>query len=86
MRNSKAGRFDMLGMAADKAGSAGHGDHSTDQFVANNLNTVATANSADIANTAGTEHPRTDRSMRHIPGPEDREPIKQADRKLQSPR
>lgn len=76
----------MPGMAADRAGSAGHGDHSTDQFVVNNLNTVATANSADIANTVGTEHPRMDRSTGHIPAPEGREPTKQADQKLQSPR
>ena len=52
--------FDTAGMASDRAGNAIHGDHSTDQFVANSLNTVATANSADIAHTADIEHPSMD--------------------------
>jgi hypothetical protein len=86
MSNSKAGMFEMPGMAADRAGNAWHGDHSTDQFGANNLDTVATANSADIANTAGAEHPRMDRSTGHIPAPEGWGRIRQADQKLQSPR
>ena len=52
--------FDTAGMASDRAGNAIRGDHSTDQFVANSLNTVATANSADIAHTADIEHPSMD--------------------------
>jgi hypothetical protein len=67
MRNSKVGRFDMSGTGADRAGNASRGDHSRDQFPASSPNTVATADSADIASTAGTEHPR---STDHRPAPE----------------
>ena len=70
----------MAGMAANIAGSASHGARNTDQFVADTLNTVATANSADIANTADTEHPNMDCSRDHMPAPEDRERLRQAKR------
>jgi hypothetical protein len=70
--NSKVGTVETAGMAVDIAGSASHGDRSTDQFVADTLDTAATANNADIANTADTEHPRKDRSRGHMPVPEDR--------------
>ena len=59
----------MPGRAADRAGNASHGDHSTDRFAANNLNTVATANSAGIEDIVGTEYPRTNRSTGHMPVP-----------------
>ena len=62
IRNGKVNLFGMAGTAEGRAGSALHGDHSTDQFVANALNTAATVNSAGNANTAGTEHPSVDRS------------------------
>jgi hypothetical protein len=62
MHSSRVGRFDMAGMAADRAGNAWHGAHSTGQFVANILNTVATANTGD------TEHPSMD-CRGHMPVP-----------------
>jgi len=77
--------FDMPGMAANRAGNAWHADHSTDQFVANNLNTVATADSADIANTADTEHPRMEGSTGHMLVREGRGRVRQPEQKLQSP-
>ena len=43
-------------MAADIAGSARHGDHSTDRIAANIVSTAATADSFDIA---GTGNPNT---------------------------
>jgi len=78
--------FDMVGMAADKAGNALRGARSTDRFVANTLNTAATANSADIANTADTEHPRMDRSTGHTPVPEGPGWLREAHSKAQPPR
>ena len=57
--------FEMPGMAADRAGNAWYGDHSTDQFGANNLDTVATANIGD------TEDPSMD-CRGHMPVPEGR--------------
>jgi hypothetical protein len=74
--------FDTAGMASDIAGNAIRGDHSTDQFVANSLNTVATVNSADIANTADIEHPSMDCSRGHRPVPEGCECPKQANPKV----
>jgi hypothetical protein len=75
--------FDMAGTAADKAGNALHGGHSTDQFVADTLSTAATANSAGIANIADTEHPSMDRRRGHTPVPEGRGRPEQADQKVQ---
>ena len=69
-------------MAADKAGNGLHGAHSTDQFVADNLNTLATANTADIANTADTEHPSMDCSRGHRPVPEGRGCLREANSKV----
>jgi len=86
MRSSTVGMFDMTDMAVDRADNALHGAHSTDQFVADTLNTLATANSVDIANTAGTEHPRMDRSRGHIPVPEGRARLRQANPKVRPPR
>ena len=60
----------MIRRAADITGNAAHGGRSTGQFVANSLNTAATANSSGIANT-GTGHPNKDRSSKdYIPVPE----------------
>jgi hypothetical protein len=59
--------LDTVGKGGDIAGNAIHGGRSTDQFVAGTLNTVATANSFDIANTGGIEDPNMDRNSRgHI--------------------
>ena len=66
MKNSRVGIFDTAGRAADIAGSASHGDRSTDRIVANTVNTAATANIADI------EHPNTDHSRVRMAAPEDR--------------
>ena len=76
----------MAGMAANKAGNALHGAHSTDQFVADTLDSLATANSVDIANTADTEHPSMDCSRGHVPAPEGRGRLRQANQKVQLPR
>ena len=76
------GIFDTAGMAADRAGNALHGAHSTGQFVADILNIPATANSADIANTADTEHPSMDCGRGHIPVPEGRGRLRQASPKV----
>ena len=65
MNSSRVGIFDTAGMAADIAGSASHGARNTDHFVANIVNTAATANIAD------TEHPNTDRSKGHRTARED---------------
>ena len=75
----------MAGMAANKAGNALNGAHSTDQFVADILDTLATANSADIANTADTEHPSMDCSRGHMAVPEGRGRLRQANPKVQLP-
>ena len=75
----------MAGMDADRADNVLHVAHSTDQFVADNLNTLATANSTDIANTAGTEHPSMDHSTGHMPVPEGHGRLGQADQKVQLP-
>ena len=75
----------MIGKVADIAGNAVHEGRSTGHFVANTLNTVATANSSDIANTADTEHPRKDRSKDQIPAPEGRGRPRQVVQKLQLP-
>jgi hypothetical protein len=72
----------MAGMAAGTAGNALHGAHSTDQFVANTLNTVATANSSDVAGTVDIEHPSMDCSRGHRPVPEGCECPKQANPKV----
>jgi hypothetical protein len=61
----------MADRAADRAGSALHAAHSKDRSGADTLNSFATANSADIADTADTEHPSMDHS-RDMPVPEDR--------------
>jgi len=79
MRNSKVGIFDMAGRAADRADNALRAAHSTDRFVADILNTLATANSADIAETADTEHPSLDHSTGHMAVPEGRGRLKQAE-------
>ena len=58
--SSRVGTVDTSGMAAGIAGSAIRGTHSTDHIVANTLNIV------DPANTADTElHPNMD----HMPVP-----------------
>ena len=81
------GIFDMAGRVADTAGNALHGDRSRDHVVASTANSLATANTVDIANTAGTEHPSMDRSRSkgHMPVPEGQGRLGQADQKLQSP-
>jgi hypothetical protein len=56
MNSSRVGIFDTADRASGIAGSALHGDRSTDRFVANTVNTAATANIAD------TERPNTDHS------------------------
>jgi hypothetical protein len=65
MNSSRVGIFDTADRAADIAGSALHGGRSRDHFVANTVNTAATANIAD------TEHPNTDHSRGHMTAPED---------------
>jgi hypothetical protein len=61
-------------MAGDTVGSASHGARSTDRIAAN---TVATADNADIANTADTERPNRDRNRNHMSVPEGRgQPIR----------
>ena len=53
---TKAGKGHMADKAEDKAGNASRGGRSTDQLLADILNTVATAgssNSSDTADTAG---------------------------------
>jgi len=74
------GIFDTAGMAGDIAGSASHGARSTDRIVANTASTVATANSADIANTVDTERPNMDRSKGRMAAPEGRGRLRQAKR------
>ena len=59
MNSSRVGIFDTADRAADIVGSAPHVARSTDHFVADTVNTAATANIAD------TEHPHTDRSKGH---------------------
>ena len=63
--------LDRAGRAADIADNALRADHSRDRSGANIPNTVATADNAGTANIAGSEHPRSERSMGHIPGLED---------------
>ena len=77
----------MAGRVADTAGNALHGDRSRDHIVASIASRLATANSFDIANTAGTEHPSMDRSRSrgHMPVREGRGRPGQADQKVQSP-
>jgi hypothetical protein len=74
------GIFDTAGMAGDIAGNASHGARSMDRIAANTVSTVATANSADIANTVDTEHPNMDHSRDHMPAPEGRGRLRQAKR------
>jgi hypothetical protein len=85
MHSSKVGIFDMAGRTADRAGNALHVDHSTDRFVANMINSLATAYNADIANTADIEGPSTDRSRDMVVRP-GRERLSQARRKELGPR
>jgi len=61
---------DMAGRVVDRAGNVLHEGRSRGHFAANTLGTVATADTAGIANIADTEHPRTERSRGHIPVPE----------------
>jgi len=65
MNSSRADIFGTADRAADRVGSASHGARNTDHFVANIVNTAATANIAD------TEHPHTDRSKGHRTARED---------------
>lgn len=66
-KSSRAGISNMADTAADIAGSALYADRSTDRFLAGILNTVATADSFDTANT-GTEHrPNMDRGRTPVP-------------------
>jgi len=65
LNSSRVGIFDTADRAADRAGSAPHAARSTDHFVADTVNTAATANIAD------TEHPHTDRSKGHRTARED---------------
>ena len=65
LNSSRVGIFGTADRAANRAGSASYGDRSTDHFVANTVNTAATAN------IAGTEHPNTDRNRDHRTAPED---------------
>ena len=58
LNSSRVGIFDTADRAADIVDSAPHAARSTDHFVADTVNTAATANIAD------TEHPHTDRSHR----------------------
>jgi hypothetical protein len=81
MHNSRVGILDTAGRTADRAGNALHVDHSTDRFVADMLNSLATAYIADIANTADIENPSTDRS-RDIPVPGGRERPREAELKV----
>ena len=85
MHSSKVGIFDMAGRTADRAGNALHVAHSTDPFVADMLNRLATAYNADIANTADIDNPSTDRSRDMVVRP-GRERLSQARRKKQGPR
>ena len=63
-------------MAVDIAGSASRGARSTDHIAANTLDILATANTADIADT---EHPNMDCSSRgHMPALEGRGCLTQA--------
>ena len=65
MNSSRVDIFGTADRAADRAGSASHAARNTDHFVANTVNTAATANIAD------TEHPNTDRSKVHRTARED---------------
>lgn len=65
MNSSRVGIFDTADRAADIVDSAPHAARSTDHFVADTVNTAATANIAD------TEHPHTDRSKGHRTARED---------------
>ena len=65
LNSSRVGIFDTADRAADIVGSAPHAARSTDHFVADTVNTAATANIAD------TEHPNTDRSKGHRTARED---------------
>ena len=53
-------------MAGDITGSASHGARNTGRIAANTVNTPATANSLD---TADTENPNRDRSRGRMPEP-----------------
>ena len=66
MNSSRVGIFDTADRAADIVGSAPHAARSTDHFVADTVNTAATANIAD------TEYPNTDRNKDHMTAPEER--------------
>ena len=66
MNSSRVGIFDTADRAADIVGSAPHAARSTDHFVADTVNTAATANIAD------TEYPNTDRSKDHMTAREER--------------
>lgn len=63
IKSSRVGIFDMAGKAAEIARNAVHAGRSTDRFAAGNLNTVATADSFDTANTGTEDHP----NKGHIP-------------------
>ena len=62
-------------MAVNITGSASHGGRSTDHIVASTLDTAATANTADIADT---EHPNMDCSRGHMPVPVRRDCLRRA--------
>ena len=66
MNSSRVGILDTADRAVDIVGSAPHAARSTDHFVADIVNTAATANIAD------TEYPNTDRSRNHMTAPGER--------------
>jgi len=77
--------FDTGDMAPDIAGNALHGAHSRDRIALGTVNTPATANSADSANTADTEHPNTARNRDYISVLERRRCLREANPKVQLP-
>lgn len=68
----------MADMAGDRVDNGLRAHHSTDRFAANRLNSLATADNTDIANTADIEDPRMDHSRVHTFAPEDRGRSKEA--------
>jgi hypothetical protein len=77
--------FDTGDMAPDIAGNALHGAHSRDHIAPGRVNTPATANSCDSANTADTEHPNTVRSRGYMSVLERRRCLTEGNPKVQLP-
>src|SRR5262245_3837596 len=84
-QSSKARISNRGHRAANRAGNASGVARSTDRFVADSLNRLATANTVDIANTAGIGHPSMDHRMGYMAVPGGRECLRRANQEVRLP-